>query len=46
MIYWINSSDQPVRNNIITYKKINSISAGERDDYTSGCLLKYSHFLN
>ena len=44
MIDGRNFFDQP-RNNIIkTYEKIRKIATGQGDDYTTGCLLDYSHF--
>ena len=35
---------QPVKNDKITYENIRKIATGQGDDYTTGCLLDYSHF--
>ena len=37
---------QSVRNNLITYDSIRKIATGQRDDYTTGCLLDYDYFKN
>ena len=37
---------QPVKNNLITYDNIPKIVTGQRDDYTTGCLLDYNYFNN
>ena len=37
---------QPIRNNLITYDNIQKIATGQRDDYTTGCLLDYNYFKN
>ena len=34
--------DQPVRNDLITYGNIAKIATGQREDYTTGCLLDYN----
>ena len=34
-----NVFDQPVKNDLRTYDKIQKISTGQGDDYTTGCLL-------
>ena len=39
-----NFFDQPVRNNLITYDSIRKIATGQKDDYTTGCLLDYIYF--
>ena len=39
-----NFFDQPVKNNKITYDNIRKIATGQRDDYTTGCLLDYPYF--
>ena len=39
-----NFFDQVVRNNIRTYDNIRKISAGQGDDYLTGCLLDYNYF--
>ena len=36
--------DQPVKNNKVTYENIRKISVGQREDYTTGCLLDYTYF--
>ena len=41
-----NFFDQPIKNNKITYDNIRKIAAGQRDDYTTGCLLDYPYFSN
>ena len=37
---------QPIKNNKITYENIRKIATGQGDDYTTGCLLDYSHFMD
>ena len=44
MIDGKNFFDQPVNKNKITYEKIRKIATGQRDDYTTGCLLDYPYF--
>ena len=44
MIDGKNVFDQPVKNNKITYENIKKIATGQRDDYTTGCLLDYAYF--
>ena len=44
MIDGQNFSDQPIKNNLRTYDKIRKIAIGQRDDYTTGCLLDYNYF--
>ena len=44
MIDGKNIFDQLVKNNIRTYDNIRKISTGQRDDYTTGCLLDYNYF--
>ena len=39
MIDGKNISDQPLKNNLRTYGKIQKITIGQGDDYTIGCLL-------
>ena len=41
-----NFFDQPVRKNLITYNSIWNIATGQRDNYTTGCLLDYNYFKN
>ena len=36
--------DQPVKNKRTIYEKIRKIATGQRDDYTTGCLLDYVYF--
>ena len=38
-----NIFDQPVKNNKVTYENIRKISVGQREDYTTGCLLDYTY---
>ena len=40
------SSNQPVKNYLITYENIQKIATGQGDDYTTGCLLDYNYFKN
>ena len=35
--------DQPVKNNMRTYKNIRKIAARQGDDYTNGCLLDFPY---
>ena len=37
-------SDQPIKNNNITYENIRKIATGQGDDYTTGYLLDYPYF--
>ena len=37
-------SDEPVKNDKVTYENIGKISTGQGDDYTIGCLLDYTYF--
>ena len=39
-----NFFDQPVKNDLITYDNIQKIVTGQRDDFTTGCLLDYNYF--
>ena len=39
-----NFFDQPINNMTKTYKNIRKITAGQGDNYTTGCLLDYSYF--
>ena len=39
-----NFFDQPIKNNKVTYDNIRKIAIGQRDDYTTGCLLYYPYF--
>ena len=44
MINGENFFDQPMKNNKVTYENTRKIATGQRDDYTTGCLLDYSYF--
>ena len=44
MIDGKNVFDQPVKNDKVTYENIRKIAIGQRDDYTTGCLLDYTYF--
>ena len=46
MINGENFFDQPIKNNKVTYDNIRKIAMGQGDDYTTGCLLDYSYFIN
>ena len=46
MINGENFFDQPIKNNKVTYEDIRKIATGQGDDYTTGCLLDYSYFMN
>ena len=46
MIDGKNFFDQPVKNGVRTYKNIRKITTGQRDGYTTGCLLDYNCFKN
>ena len=39
-----NVFDQPLKNDIKTYENIRKPTTGQRDDYTTGCLLDYNYF--
>ena len=41
-----NFFDQPIKNNNVTYGNIRKIATGQGDDYTTGCLLDYSYFMD
>ena len=36
--------DQPIKSNLNTYENTRKIAIGQRDGYTTGCLLDYSYF--
>ena len=38
--------DQPIKVNKVTYENIRKIATGQGDDYTTGCLLDYSYFMD
>ena len=44
MIDGRNFFDQPINNMTKTYENIRKLSTGKGDDYTTACLLDYSHF--
>ena len=46
MINGENLFDQPIKNNKVTYENIRKIATGKGDDYTAGCLLDYSYFVD
>ena len=46
MINGENFFDQPIKNNKVTYENIRKIATGQRDDYTTGCLLDYLYFMD
>ena len=46
MINGENFFDQPIKNKNVTYENIRKIATGQGDDYTTGCLLDYSYFIN
>ena len=46
MINGENFFDQPVKNKKVTYENITKIATGQGDDYTAGCLLDYSYFMD
>ena len=44
MIDGKNFSDQPVKNDKITYENIRKIASGQGDDYTTGCLVENVYY--
>ena len=44
--YYLPISDQPIKNNKVTYENIRKIATGQGDDYTAGCLLDCTYFKN
>ena len=46
MIDGKNFFDQPINSNLKTYDNIRKVTAGQGDDYTTGCLLDYICFKN
>ena len=46
MINGENVFDQPIKNNKVTHENIRKIATGQGDDYTTGCLLDYSYFMD
>ena len=48
-MFWLmekNCFDQPVKYDLRTYENIQKIETGQRDDYTTGCLLDNNYFKN
>ena len=41
-----NFFDQPINSEKTTYGNIRKINTGQGDDYTTGCLLDYSYFVD
>ena len=39
-----NFFDRPVKNDKVTHENIRKITAGQGDDYATGCLLDYTYF--
>ena len=46
MINGENFFDQPIKNNKVTYENIGKIATSQEDDYATGCLLDYPHFMD
>ena len=46
MINGENFFDKPIKSNKVTYENIRKIATGQGDDYTTGCLLDYSCFMD
>ena len=46
MIDGKNFFDKPIKNNKETYENIRKVATGQGDDYTTGCLLDYSYFID
>ena len=44
MIDGKNVFDQPINSMTKTYENIRKVATGQRDDYTTGCLLDYHYF--
>ena len=44
MINGENFFNHPIKNDKVTYENIRNIATGQRDDYTTGCLLDYPYF--
>ena len=44
MINGENFSEQPIKNNKVTYENSRKIASGQGDNYTTGCLLNYLYF--
>ena len=46
MINGENFFDQPIKNNKVTFENIRKIAKGQGENYTTGCLLDYSYFMD
>ena len=46
MINGENFFDQPIKDNKVTYENVRKIVTDHGDDYTTGCLLDYSYFVD
>ena len=46
MINGENFFDQPIKSNKVTYENVRKIATGQGHDYTTGCLLDYSYFMD
>ena len=46
MINGENFFHQPIKNKKTTYENIRKFATGQRDDYTTGCLLDYPYLLD
>ena len=46
MINGENFFDQPIKNNKVTYENTRKSAISQGDDYTTGCLLDYSYFVD
>ena len=46
MINGENFFDTPIKDNKVTYKNVRKIAIGKGDDYTTGCLLDYTYFID
>ena len=46
MINRENFFDQAIKSNKVTYENIRKIATGQGDDYTTGCLLDFSYFVD
>ena len=44
MIDGKNFFDQPIKTDKVTFENIRKVATGQRDDYTTGCLLDYTYF--
>ena len=44
MIDGKNFSNQPAKNNKVTYENVRNIATGQGDDYAKGCLLDNTYF--